>query len=1484
MNPLNLFGNLSPNGKLAATAGGTAGVVGAGALAIGGHWQLLLLLVILVIIAIVAFVIFRLVVGWWQKRKSRPMEQSLAGNAGAAPQQLSGAKKLADLDSLRRVFATGVEKFHAAGKDLYSLPWYALVGQPGSGKTEAIRHSSIGFPPGLQDQLQGSGGTINMNWWFTNHAIILDTAGRLMFEEVVPGTTSEWQEFLKLLRTHRPNCPINGMLLVIPADSLLKDSSDVIARNAGKIAQQLDMIQRTLGVRFPVFILITKSDYLTGFSQFFDDLTDPQLQHQIMGWSNPAALDAPFNMDAVENHLRQVHDRLVERRKRLLADPVNTEDPSHNRMDQVDAVFAFPETLMKIAPRLRQYLETIFVAGEWSAKPLFLRGIYFTSSMSEGKALDADLAQALGVSIDALPSSGVWRRDRAYFLRDLFLQKVFKERGLVTRAGNAMQQQRRRKVAVLAAGFAAVILLLASTFYAFFELKNSIGTPRQYWQAAAKVFTSSSPQFMAIVVPKNNSIGVPQYVYQGHTNKILGHSLANFYQQGFDLVRKPLSVPWIFKPVSFLGGTINARQRQAFFKMYDQQVINPVIRAAESRLAVAPISEQSLPQRELNERTDALLEFLDLAQAGYETGSAGTRGRKASLKHFDALMAYILPAKEYKSYQTYQGDSTEAILSSLYNSRRQWPPKSLQLVQSVDFAAAVQHGMASVLHGWNLEVGTGNQALQRLVALKIALRSYQKSETALMLWAAEYQAGNNSRLGDAAYQKVSGLLAALAASAQNIKLNYSALGSHATFDGAYLADAQQLLHDRQEIYNRLKQETAWIAAADKSAGAKGVAAGNLISTVLLGGPSIPEGVLKKSMKLLASARAELLHDIADEKSPFGSNGRTQVATIDQLFLARAGGNRQVSLRQAMYSAVDNLISNPASVTSVLNANAFLNNFNQQSQQAVAIIRQTAATLKTAGPNAAVAYNRSAADAALKALQAIQAYRLNGMIGQCLAHPYANATAIEQAVAQRVQAGKDTAVIKPMILFTSGAGKPFDPRFNPQGAGDLLGGWYEMGHLLRQATGGTGNDIHILRASTLLAQYRSSTEPWNLYRRAYFQYWLSCLSDGLSVAIPGNDWKTYLQQLQGVQVDQLFLALQSYGNRVSMALSAVPTSTALAQQVAAAQANIRTGITLLNAPLFARSTRHRLNRWTQLSGNPDVARNQLLSETPETLYHRYILNNSVNPNFASEYVKSLTLTGLRTLAQRSQQQANAILTSVQAKPFFPLFIPATAAQGFQHEWSPADIRALSSHFSALPKAVVSTDEILTPDSQVNRQLRILQGNVSYWHFGYSRQTVAAIRQILSAILGVNGQNPLRCELLITKSIKRNQTDNTAQIIWPFLTINQAGRRLGTASFRSLAKNNLGTITIPEKPGQSLKLNFYETDPAVAGTKPSHSLVFTGPWAALKLLVMYHGTTKDGKTWLVHIHTHDQFKKLRTMTLEMVFSRALPPLSQWPRMTK
>src|SRR5688500_9342198 len=246
------------------------------------------------IIVIVGLVVVGLLVGtFWavikrkRERKAAAFGGDLQQQSATTPGGIADPARRARLEDLRRNFEKGVETFRAAGKNLYEVPWYVIVGEPGAGKTEAIRHSNVGFPPGMQDEFQGVGGTINMNWWFTNDAVILDTAGRLLFEEVEPGTTGEWRVFLEMLKKNRPNCPINGLILAIPAESLIKDTPDQIQKKAGKIAQQLEVIQKQLDVRFPAYVVITKCVLLNGFREFFDDLIEPQAQQQMMGWSNP---------------------------------------------------------------------------------------------------------------------------------------------------------------------------------------------------------------------------------------------------------------------------------------------------------------------------------------------------------------------------------------------------------------------------------------------------------------------------------------------------------------------------------------------------------------------------------------------------------------------------------------------------------------------------------------------------------------------------------------------------------------------------------------------------------------------------------------------------------------------------------------------------------------------------------------------------------------------------------------------------------------------------------------------------------------------------------------------------------------------------------------------------------------------------------------------------------------------------------------------
>ncbi len=431
--------------------------------------------------------LFKIVLMLKDKSKSSPFAAMLARGGGGGRAGLDPAAK-ARMDDLRKKFEEGVETFKGAGKDLYSLPWFLLVGPSGSGKTEALRHSNVGFPQGLQDCLQGTGGTLNMHWWFTNHAVVLDTAGRMFMEEAGEGQSTEWKEFLKLLKTARPNCPVNGLLLVISSESLLKDSADKIEKTAGAISRQLDTIQRTLEVRFPVTVIVTKCDKIVGFREFFEGINDPALQHQILGWSNPASLDEAFKPEGVEQHLSGVRDRLMKRRAGMLQNPVHSMDPNGRRTDEIDEMFELPDNLMRIAPRLRRYLELIFVASEWSRKPLFLRGIYFTSSMREGQALDVTLAAALGVEVESLPGGKQYDKEKAYFLRDVFLGKVFKERGLVTRAAHVGKHIARQRAWIMGGSLAAAIIVGIVTVISWLGYSRSLGPPKEFWGSVMPAF------------------------------------------------------------------------------------------------------------------------------------------------------------------------------------------------------------------------------------------------------------------------------------------------------------------------------------------------------------------------------------------------------------------------------------------------------------------------------------------------------------------------------------------------------------------------------------------------------------------------------------------------------------------------------------------------------------------------------------------------------------------------------------------------------------------------------------------------------------------------------------------------------------------------------------------------------------------------------------------------------------------------------------
>ncbi len=617
-------------------------------------------------------VLYAQLVKWRKAHHAKPMEQQVLRSAGAGRQGISDPQQLARIDDLRKRFEDGIATFRAAGKSLYSLPWHVILGEPGSGKTEAIRHCGIGFPPGLHDRCQGVGGTINMNWWFTDHGVIIDTAGRLMFEEASSGGTQEWREFLSLMRKSRPNCPINGTLLVIPCDSLIRDNADEIERKASQIAQQFDVIQRTLDVRFPVYVVVTKSDLINGFREFFDGISDPQLQHQILGWSNPMELDEAYDSRFVDKYLDEMKTRLFRTRLTRMGELLGSESDEQEK-PATDALYAFPHAFEQLGPRLKRYLDLIFTVGsQWSCKPLFFRGIYFTSSMQEGAALDEDLAAALGVSVESLPEGPVWRRDRAYFLRDLFTTKVFRESGLVTRATNARKLYARRRAAVMGCAAVSLLVLIALTIYGGFQFRRSVGALQHVLEPAV-----SKTDPVALVQRSR----LNEYFYKGDGDLSNGTPLYAYFS---DLAAQAVdwgqskSIPWLFRPAVQLKDFGN-RLHEAARKVYLMGVLQPLVEPTSERLPATIDPTWTLE----DSQTRVLYSLIALrARQSFDPQSAGAL--------LDSLMEYVQPeqAEHYAEHKTALVDP----LLKLYEEKPPYRDFDGAMVARIDNAIAAGVG------------------------------------------------------------------------------------------------------------------------------------------------------------------------------------------------------------------------------------------------------------------------------------------------------------------------------------------------------------------------------------------------------------------------------------------------------------------------------------------------------------------------------------------------------------------------------------------------------------------------------------------------------------------------------------------------------------------------------------------------------------------------------------------------------------------------
>jgi len=451
-------------------------------------------------------------IGWelWRARRARLENARLlevlasGGETDSADSAARAAREIAVLRQRFEAAAAVLKKARFKGPDgerryVSELPWYVFIGAPGSGKTTALLNAGLNFPfksPGSDSSLAGVGGTRNCDWWFTEEAVLLDTAGRYTTQESdLEADAAAWLGFLDLIKRFRPSRPLNGALVTLSVSDLMLWNEEERKRYAWHVRARVAELYERLGVRFPVYLLITKTDLLAGFMEIFGEL-EAQARARVWGATFQHAGDG-FVMGTPGQRFGDEFRELEERLYGELLERLQSERDLQRRA----AAYRFPQQFRGLGPLIEEFLDTAFLGVPGAPEPL-LRGVYFTSGTQEGNPIDrvlGTLARSFKLESEGRPAHAggpaLAGTGKSFFLMRLLREVIFQESGLA--GTDATLERRARRARLLAYAAIAVLAVALTALWTASYLGN-----REYVAAAQARVAAARDELARLGAPR----------------------------------------------------------------------------------------------------------------------------------------------------------------------------------------------------------------------------------------------------------------------------------------------------------------------------------------------------------------------------------------------------------------------------------------------------------------------------------------------------------------------------------------------------------------------------------------------------------------------------------------------------------------------------------------------------------------------------------------------------------------------------------------------------------------------------------------------------------------------------------------------------------------------------------------------------------------------------------------------------------------------
>lgn len=1204
---------------------------------------------------------------------------------------------------LARKFDKGVADLASFRKDPYKLPLYLVVGERGCGKSEAIRRSGIGFPAGLTDTNQGVGGTHVLDWWITNKAVLLDLPGAHFFGRGGPSEARAWKLLLKHIADFRPASPLNGIILAISAETLLNDSDEDVNTKSARLVEHFENVHRALGTQVPVFVMVTKSDRLCGFLEYFSDLKEGGNRDQIFGWSNPDSLETPFSPDKFRTDIDGVFNRLRGRRDSLLQYSIESKSLAYKRRVQVNHLYEFPRSFQVTARRLGTYLERIFEPDSWYCAPFFLRGAYYTSAIQRDTELDPSLAKALAKPLAELPAAESRHTEDSYFLKEMLNDKVFCEGGLVTWKQDPRYQRKRARARWVMVCLVLLVCLFAYMMYESNQWRNDMEQMRQNWKVVNEWLAKSD----AIVTPGSGL----DYEYNGDVNvDLTGAKLPEEYSAGLPMARLPevmethwvqeVSTPWVFKPFDLFNRRLRTDMQDAYRSIFEYRYVAPLAVATQDRI----VKEEPVWRDEATAALGQLLRIEAMTEQGFAP-DLGSQGRKVEL---NSLLAYAVEdesqfAEHTKYYNNY--------VKSLYDppTAQPWPPQAFFDAGAKErLHGAVDSGVVQFKKHTDTYVSEG-EAFASLRSLLTALTDFRDAES--LLWKNAKEGGSPDSV-----HEIDVILASWREDVAKLTEKRKALDDViANLFKDREVDIKRLCEDeREKVQDKVNADYRLLTQElDKVVPIKTDETGLHIQDVknrLMADKTTTDALVTQSANKFLTDFDELRADREFlAKTDFQDMRGYQLRNHVYGFLQES----DYVVGEDNYDPFDYLLdleelqkAFDESVRNIADFDTNSDSFNS---------------------------GREAAESMLALIYRQQRFKVVAQIVEALP---INTSDFARLVSSRVEAQW---LEKPEIPLTpTGETKQFDDGYNTEVVYDLLTLWSHMKEILGQEKLGKDAlpDIDRLQRS-----FKEKNQVFNNYITEYINYWSRSVDQNTEM-VQFATWKDFHAELNNLEVYNVNHKLRMLYETALYAVDIVPDTHP-------GQADAHLDLSLKLKELtedFDAACLRTLNAWKAIEKVDRDVVNGILVMKADAFKATYLslIDNSVNKaNFG--FWNSLCRQGVRLLADEGEHLSRYYLVNLATRyRGFPL-INDTASPPLTPEQFDEAVE-LVRHIKQPPKpekaeSLMTGERTGWPD--VDKEIDRLQGD-KVIRTEYEREW---FNQIVAVMDFIGGDTPLTCELVI-----------------------------------------------------------------------------------------------------------------------------------------